>query len=70
MYTGQSISEIEKEMKDKEKIILWMVNNKVNTVDGVGKVVAEYYRDPNFVLNIVNKNEKAEKLIPKELLKG
>ena len=70
MYTGLSISAIEKEIKDKEKILLWMVKNKVNTVDGVGRVVAKYYRDPKYVLNLVNKNEKAEKLISKEFLKG
>jgi len=70
MYTGLSISEIEKEIKDKEKILLWVVKNKVNTVDGVGKVVAEYYRDPKYILSLVSKNEKAEKLIPNNLLKG
>ena len=70
MYTGLSTSEINKEIKDKEKILLWMAKNKVNTVDGVGKVVAEYYRDPKYILNLVNKNEKATKLIPKNLLKG
>ena len=47
-----------------------MVKNKVNTVDSVGKVVAEYYKDPKYVLNLVEKNSKVEKLIPKDLLKG
>jgi len=70
MYTGLSISEIEEEIKDKEKILLWMAKNKVNTVDGVGRVIAEYYRDPKFVLNMVSKNEKVEKLVPTNLLKG
>lgn len=70
MYTGLSGSEIEKEIKNKEKILLWMAKNRVNTVDGVGKVVAEYYRDPKYVLDLVNKNEKVDKIIPKNLLKG
>ncbi len=70
MYTGLTGAEIEKEIKEKEKILLWMFKNKVNTIDGVGKVVAEYYRDPKYVLNLINKNEKAEKIIPKDLLKG
>jgi len=66
MYTGLSSSAIEKELKDKQKILLWMVKNKVNTVDGVGRVIAEYYRDPKRVLSLISKNEKAEKLIPKK----
>ncbi len=70
MYTGLSTSEIEKEIKDKEKILVWMVKNKINSIDTVGKVVAEYYRDPKYILSLVNKNEKAEKLIPDNLLKG
>ena len=70
MHTGMSATEIEKNIKEKERILNWMVKNHVNTVDGVGKLIAEYYRDPKNVLSIVNKNEKAEKLIPKHLLEG
>ena len=47
-----------------------MVRHKVNTVDAVGKIVAEYYRDPKTILEAVEKDEKPEKLIPKELLEG
>jgi len=70
MHTGMSVAEIEKNIKEKERILNWMVKNHVNTVDGVGKLIAEYYRDPKNVLSIVNKNEKVEKLIPKHLLEG
>ena len=70
MHTGMTTKEIEDDLKNKENILDWMVKNNVNTVDGVGKLVAEYYRDPKNVLNIVHKNEKAEKLIPKHLLEG
>lgn len=70
MHTGMNSKEIEDDLKDKEKILNWMVKNNVNTVDGVGRIVAEYYRDPKKVLNTIYKNEKAEKLIPKRLLEG
>lgn len=70
MHTGMTIKEIEDDLKNKEMILDWMVKNNVNTIDGVGKVVAEYYRDPKNILDIVYKNEKAEKLIPKNLLEG
>jgi len=70
MHTGMSVDEIEKDVKEKEKILNWMVKNKINTLDGVGKVIAEYYRDPENVLKIVNTNQRPERLISKELLKG
>jgi flagellar protein FlaI len=68
MHTGMSNAELEKDKNDKIKILNWMVENHVNTINGVGKVIAEYYRDPEYVLNIVEKKEKAEKLIPKNFL--
>jgi len=70
MHTGMTIKEIEDYLENKEKILNWMVKNNVNTVDGVGKLVAEYYRDPKNVMDIVNKNEKVEELIPKHLLES
>jgi flagellar protein FlaI len=68
MHTGMSDSEIKRDLKDKENILNWLIKNNVNTVDAVGKVVAEYYRDPKSVMNIVHKNGSPERLIPKELL--
>jgi len=70
MHTGMSEKEIQKDINNKQKILSWMVKNKINTVDGVGKLVAEYYRDPKNVLKIVEKNEKPETLIPKHLLEA
>jgi len=70
MHTGMTTKEIIEDLKEKERILNWMVENHVNTVDGVGKIVAEYYKDSEKVLKIVDKNEKAEKLIPKDLLEG
>jgi flagellar protein FlaI len=70
IHTGMTISEIEKDIAEKEMILKWMVKNRINTVDGVGKLVAEYYRDRERVLDIVKKNEKADKIIPKNLLEG
>jgi flagellar protein FlaI len=70
IHTGMTPAEIDKDIMEKEMILKWMVKNKIKTVDGVGRLIAEYYRDPNKVLDIVKKNEKAEKIIPKNLLEG
>jgi flagellar protein FlaI len=70
IHTGMTPAEIEKDIMEKEMVLKWMVKNGIRTVDGVGRLVAEYYRDSNKVLDIVKKNEKAEKIIPKNLLEG
>ncbi len=70
MHTGLNEKEIQKNLTDKENILNWMVKNKVNTVNGVGMLIAEYYRDPENVMEVVNKNGKADRLIPKHVLKG
>lgn len=68
MHTGMTEEEIMEDLKEKEMILDWMVKNHVKTVDGVGKVIAEYYRDPNRVLSVVKDGLGSEKLIPKDLL--
>ncbi len=70
MHTGMSTKEINKDLKEKEDILNWMVKNNLNTVDAVGKVIAEYYKDPDYILKLVNENQNSGKLISKELLEG
>ncbi|HSU72264.1 MAG TPA: ATPase, T2SS/T4P/T4SS family [Candidatus Binatia bacterium] len=45
LFTGISNAELKRHLKEKEKVLNYLVKNKINTVDGVGKVVAEYYLD-------------------------
>ena len=37
-------------------ISMYMVKNNIETVDGVGKVIAEYYTNKNRLLLVVKKN--------------
>ena len=57
------------DFSEKEKILEWVVKNKINTVNGVGKVFVEYYNDREKVVGIVNKNQEPTTLVPKEWLK-
>jgi len=70
MHTGMTNQQIKKNLEEKKQILNWLIKKNVNTVDGVGKIIAEYYRNPKRVLNIVRKNGKVELIVPKELLKG
>jgi len=69
MHTGMTRHEFDKELAEKKEILKWMWKNKIQTVDGVGKAVFEYYFDPARVLKIVERGGKAEEIVPAELLK-
>jgi len=43
LFTGISQAHLRKSLREKEKVINYLVKNKINTVDGVGQVVADYY---------------------------
>ena len=70
LHTGMNQEELAKNVMERRRILEWMVKNKINTVNGVGKVIAEYYRDPSNVLRIVDSRMDGKKLVPKELLEG
>ncbi len=70
MHTGMSDQEFKKDLEEKKEVLKWMIKNEIKTIDGVGKVVVEYYTDPSRVLNLVKKNAKATVLVPEDLLKG
>lgn len=62
-HTGLSQSEINKEIKIKKAILDYLVKNKIRKLDDVGKVINQYYLDPDFVVDVVNKNSKPDKLL-------
>ena len=67
LHTGMTDEQMEDDLKEKESILQWMLDNNVRTVNTVGKVVAEYYHDRNKVLKIVKAKGKPEEVIGKTL---
>ena len=53
-FTGMTNEDIEKDQAEKKRILLWLIKNKVKTVNAVGKVIAEYYQNPEKVLKVVD----------------
>ncbi len=47
---GLSMDEVVREIKNREKILKWMVKNKIRHWKDVGKIVSNYHRDPEEVL--------------------
>ena len=60
LFTGMTDQEIKKDLKNKMKVLKWMVKNNINTVNTVGRVVSEYYLDEEKVLKIINENQSPE----------
>ena len=48
------------ELNEKEKILKWLVKHDVDTVEGVGRAVAEYYTDRKKLMKLVISGKKFE----------
>lgn len=62
LLAGLERDEIEQSLEDRQEILEWMVENEVNTVDRVGKVVAEFYQDSDHVLELVRSDKDPDEL--------
>jgi len=67
MHTGMTDEQMDADLQEKETVLQWMLDNRVKTVNTVGKVVAEYYHDRDKVLKIVKAGGKPEEIIGKAL---
>jgi len=56
LYTGMTIKEMKEDLNDKVKILDWMVKKEYFDINNVGKVVAEYYRNPDEIIQAAKKN--------------
>ena len=56
-FTGMSEQQFRKEINIKIKILKYLVKNNINTVDGVGRVIAEYYTNESNLMKFVNANK-------------
>jgi len=56
LFTGMTDSEITKELTDKVKVLNYLVRKNIDDVDGVGRVVAEYYTDKDNLMRYVTSN--------------
>ena len=66
MHTGYSREEIQENIEDKKKVLQWMMDNEVNNVEPVGKIIAEYYDSPEKVVEMAENGEDPEEIIIKD----
>lgn len=65
LHTGMERKEIDQNMADKVEVLEWMVDKQVNDVDEVGKVIAEYYQDPEGVIEMAKTSDNPDKILEK-----
>jgi len=58
LHTGLTSSEINTDIKKKEKIIQWMIGNKYRSVEQVGQIMAKYYNDEGEIYELASKGRK------------
>jgi archaeal flagellar protein FlaI len=56
IYTGMSENEINKDLKEKENILLYMVKHDIVNVNDVGRIIAEYYTNKESLIKLVKKS--------------
>ncbi|MCD4759662.1 Flp pilus assembly complex ATPase component TadA [archaeon] len=52
-FTGMNLTELKNNLEDKRKILDWLVKNNIRTVEEVGKVMRDYYLNPESLLKRV-----------------
>ena len=57
LFTGFTRSELNKSLKEKESVLKWLVKKNIDTVDTVGRVMAEYYTNKDNLMDYVKRNK-------------
>ncbi len=60
LYTGMSRKEIDINLEEKNLILKWLTKHNINTINDVGKIMAEYYTNKDKLLDVVKKNKNPE----------
>jgi len=53
LHTGLTIPDIQKDLKEKEKILEWMLKNNIKDVNKVGQIMRIYYKYPQLLLDTI-----------------
>lgn len=63
LHTGMAERELVNDLKEKMSVLKWMSDRKINEVDDVGKVIAEYYTDKERLISFVSKNTAPKNIL-------
>ncbi len=68
-HTSMSEDDIKENLREKEEVLQWFLDNDLKTTNSVGKVVAEYYNNKDKVLDLVRDNSSPDKLLTEDVIK-
>ncbi|MFB6294303.1 MAG: ATPase, T2SS/T4P/T4SS family, partial [Candidatus Nanohaloarchaea archaeon] len=63
MHAGLSRQGIQERLAERKDILQWMVDNDIDTVDRVGRVVAEFYQDPDRIVDAVEDDDDPDNVL-------
>jgi flagellar protein FlaI len=63
LHTGLTDKEIAQDQADKISILRWMVENNLDQVEPVGRVMNVYYSDPGIILDAAQKKLSPERVL-------
>ncbi len=58
LSTGMSPKEMTHEIREKIKVLNWLLKNKINMVNDVGKIISEYYANKEIVMKAVSRGAR------------
>ncbi|MFH1317046.1 MAG: type II/IV secretion system ATPase subunit [Candidatus Woesearchaeota archaeon] len=60
MHTGMTPKEINDDLRERESILQWMLDNDIKDIDEVGKIMSIYYKNKELLLNYVRGKKKPD----------
>ncbi len=63
MYTGMTDKDFEDDIQNKIAVLNWMKKNNVKTINSVGKVFAEYYKNDKRIISLAKKNASVTEVL-------
>lgn len=63
LYTGMTVKEINKDISERAKVLTAMADAEIYDIESVGKVVAEYYKDKDKLLEYIDNGGDLNELI-------
>ena len=63
LHTGMTKDEILADQKNRALILKWMVKNKLDDINSVGKIMSMYYSQPQEILEVAKSNLAASKVV-------
>jgi archaeal flagellar protein FlaI len=57
LYTGYTDKDLKNDLNEKIMVLKFLLKNEINSVDGVGRIMAEYYTDKDTLMKIIKSSK-------------